>query len=114
MAEITLSESNWEEEVIKSNIPVIVDFWAEWCMPCRMISPIVEEISNEYEDKIKVGKLNVDAHPSIATRYSITGIPTVLFFKNGNLVDQVVGAVPKRVLEEKVKKVLDQGISLKR
>jgi len=106
MTEIILSESNWEEEVIKSNIPVIVDFWAEWCMPCRMISPIVEQISNEYEDKIKVGKLNVDAYPSIAGRYSITGIPTVLFFKNGNLVDQVVGAVPKRVLEEKVKKVL--------
>ena len=108
MAEITLSESNWEEEVIKSNIPVIVDFWAEWCMPCRMVSPIVEKISNEYEERIKVGKLNVDENPSIATRYRIMAIPAVLFFKNGDLVDQVVGAVPKRVLEEKVKKVLNE------
>jgi len=108
MAEITLNESNWEEEVIKSDIPVMVDFWAEWCMPCRMISPIVEKISNEYEERIKVGKLNVDENPSIATRYRIMAIPAVLFFKNGDLVDQVVGAVPKRVLEEKVKKVLNE------
>jgi len=108
MAEITLNESNWEEEVIKSDIPVMVDFWAEWCMPCRMVSPIVEKISNEYEERIKVGKLNVDENPSIATRYRIMAIPAVLFFKNGNLVDQVVGAVPKRVLEEKVKKVLNE------
>ncbi|RLE10392.1 thioredoxin [Candidatus Aerophobetes bacterium] len=108
MAEITLNESNWEEEVIKSDIPVMVDFWAEWCMPCRMVSPIVEKISNEYEERIKVGKLNVDENPSIATRYRIMAIPAVLFFKNGDLVDQVVGAVPKRVLEEKVKKVLNE------
>jgi len=106
MAEIILSESNWEEEVIKSNIPVIVDFWAEWCMPCRMISPIVEKISNEYEDRVKVGKLNVDENPSVASQYGIRGIPTVLFFKNGDIVDQVVGVVPKRILEDKVKKVL--------
>lgn len=108
MAEITLSESNWEEEVIKSNIPVMVDFWAAWCMPCKMISPAVEEISNEWGEKIKVGKLNVDENPSIAGKYGIMGIPAVLFFKNGNLVDQVVGAVPKRVLEEKVKKILNE------
>ena len=108
MAEITLNESNWEEEVIKSDIPVMVDFWAEWCMPCRMISPIVEKISNEYEERIKVGKLNVDENPSIATRYRIMAIPAVLFFKDGDLVDQVVGVVPKRVLEEKVKKVLNE------
>jgi thioredoxin 1 len=106
MAEVTLGESNWEEEVIKSDIPVMVDFWAEWCMSCRIISPIVEELSNKYEDKIKVGELNVDEHSSIAGKYGITGIPTVLFFKNGDIVDQVVRAVPKRVLEEKVKKVL--------
>ncbi|RLE06819.1 thioredoxin [Candidatus Aerophobetes bacterium] len=108
MAEITLNESNWEEEVIKSDIPVMVDFWAEWCMPCRMVSPIVEKISNEYEERIKVGKLNVDENPSIATRYRIMAIPAVLFFKDGDLVDQVVGVVPKRVLEEKVKKVLNE------
>ena len=108
MAEIILSESNWEEEVIKSNIPVMIDFWAAWCAPCLIISPIVEEISNEYGDKIKVGKLNVDENPSIAGRYSIMGIPTILFFKDGNIVDQVVGAVPKRILEEKVKKILNE------
>jgi len=108
MAEIILNESNWEEEVIKSNIPVIIDFWAAWCAPCLIISPVVEEISNEYGDKIKVGKLNVDENPSIAGRYSIMGIPTILFFKDGNIVDQVVGAVPKRILEEKVKKILNE------
>jgi len=108
MAEVTLSESNWEEEVIKSNIPVMVDFWAEWCMPCKMISPAVEKISNEWGEKIKVGKLNVDENPSIAGKYGIMGIPAILFFKNGDLVDQVVGAVSKRVLEDKVKKVLNE------
>lgn len=108
MAEVTLSESNWEKEVIKSNIPVMVDFWAAWCMPCKMISPAVEKISNEWGEKIKVGKLNVDENPSIAGKYGIMGIPAVLFFKNGNFVDQVVGAVPKRVLEEKVKKILNE------
>ena len=108
MPEIILNESNWEEEVIKSNIPVMIDFWAAWCAPCLIISPIVEEISNEYGDKIKVGKLNVDENPSIAGRYSIMGIPTILFFKDGNIVDQVVGAVPKRILEEKVKKILNE------
>jgi len=108
MAEIILNESNWEEEVIKSNIPVMIDFWAAWCAPCLIISPVVEEISNEYGDKIKVGKLNVDENPSIAGRYSIMGIPTILFFKDGNIVDQVVGAVPKRILEEKVKKILNE------
>jgi len=108
VAEITLSESNWEEEVIKSNIPVMVDFWAAWCMPCKMISPAVEKISNEWGEKIKVGKLNVDENPSIAGKYSIMGIPAILFFKNGDLVDQVVGAVSKRVLEEKVKKTLNE------
>jgi len=108
VAEVTLSESNWEKEVIKSNIPVMVDFWAAWCMPCKMISPAVEKISNEWGKKIKVGKLNVDENPSIAGKYGIMGIPAVLFFKNGNLVDQVVGAVPKRVLEEKVKKILNE------
>ncbi|MCD6317626.1 thioredoxin [Candidatus Aerophobetes bacterium] len=108
MAEIILNESNWEEEVIKSDIPVMIDFWAAWCAPCLIISPVVEEISNEYGDKIKVGKLNVDENPSIAGRYSIMGIPTILFFKDGNIVDQVVGAVPKRILEEKVKKILNE------
>jgi len=108
MAEVTLSESNWEEEVIKSDIPVMIDFWATWCAPCRMVSPMVEEFSNEYEGKIKVGKLNVDENSSIAGKYRIMGIPTILFFKNGNVVDQVVGAVPKKIFEEKVKNILNE------
>ena len=108
MAEITLNESNWEEKVINSNTPVIIDFWAEWCIPCRMITPIVEKISHEYEGKIKVGKLNVDENPSIAGKYQIMGIPTLLFFKSGDIVDRIVGVVPKRVIEEKVKKILNE------
>jgi len=108
MAEITLNESNWKEEVINSDIPVVIDLWAEWCMPCRMISLAVEEISHEYEGKIKVGKLNVDENPSIAGEYGIMGIPTLLFFKSGDIVDRIVGVVPKRVIEEKVKKILNE------
>ena len=109
MAEVSFNESDWEEEVIKSDIPVMIDFWAPWCMPCKIVSPMVKEFSNEYEGKIKVGKLNVDENPSIAGKYRIMGIPTVLFFKNGNIVDQVVGAVPKKILEEKVKNILNVG-----
>ena len=108
MAEKTFTDENWEEEVLNSTIPVIIDFWAEWCMPCHIMSPIVEEMAEKYDGKIKVGKLNVDENPSIAGRYSIMGIPTILFFKDGNIVDQVVGAVPKRILEEKVKKILNE------
>jgi len=108
MTETTLNESNWKEEVINSNTPVIIDFWAEWCMPCRMITPMVKKISNEYEGKIKVGELNVDENPSIAGKYGIMGIPTLLFFKNGSLVEKIVGVVPKRVIEEKVKIILDE------
>ncbi|MCD6574701.1 thioredoxin [Candidatus Aerophobetes bacterium] len=106
MAEKTFTDENWEEEVLNSTIPVIIDFWAEWCMPCHIMSPIVEEMAEKYDGKIKVGKLNVDENPNTARRYMIMGIPTLLFFNEGKLVDKIVGVTPKKVVEDKIKKLL--------
>jgi thioredoxin 1 len=107
MAEpLEITAANFEAEVLKSTTPVLIDFWAPWCGPCRMIAPSVEEIATQYADKLKVGKLNVDDHPSVAQRYGITGIPALLFFEGGQVVETVVGAVPKRTLQEKADKVL--------
>jgi thioredoxin 1 len=92
---IEVNDSNFDEIVVKSNIPVIVDFWAEWCGPCRMIAPIVEELSNEYSGKALVVKCDVDTSPGVASKYGIRNIPTVLFFKDGKIADKQVGAVPK-------------------
>lgn len=103
---IELNESNFDELVLKSDKPVIVDLWAEWCGPCRMVGPLVEEISKEYEEKAIVGKLDVDNNPSITARFGIRNIPTILFFKNGQIVDKQVGAVPKQVLIDKLTKLL--------
>ncbi|MCJ7509009.1 MAG: thioredoxin [candidate division Zixibacteria bacterium] len=103
---IELTDDNFEVEVVKSDKPVLVDFWATWCGPCRMVSPIVEEIGKEYEGKLKVGKLNVDDHSRTASQYGIMSIPSLLFFKAGQVVDQVVGAVPKQTLTDKIDKVL--------
>ncbi|RMH62883.1 MAG: thioredoxin [Calditrichaeota bacterium] len=99
---ITLTDTNFEEEVEKSDIPVLVDFWAEWCAPCRIIAPVVEELAEQYAGKIKVGKFDVDSNPQISMKYGIRSIPTLLIFKNGNAVDTIVGAVPKNVIEEKL------------
>ncbi len=103
---IELTDSNFEELVIKSDKPVLVDFWAEWCGPCRMVAPIVNEISAEYEGKAVVGKLDVDSNPEVAQKYGIRNIPTILFFKDGEVADKQVGAVPKSMLTSKIDNLL--------
>ncbi|MEE4196600.1 MAG: thioredoxin [Bacteroidales bacterium] len=103
---VEVNDSNFEEVVIKSDKPVIVDFWAEWCGPCRMIGPIIEELSEDYNDQVVCTKLDVDSNPGVASKYGIRNIPTVLFFKGGEIVDKQVGAVPKSNLEAKLKPLL--------
>jgi thioredoxin 1 len=103
---VILTDANFEEIVLKSDKPVLVDFWAEWCGPCRIIGPMVNEISEDYKDRVIVGKLDVDANPGISTKYGIRNIPTVLFFKNGVVADKQVGAVPKSMLVNKVEALL--------
>ena len=103
MAEITLTKENFENEVLNSDIPVLVDFWATWCGPCKMIAPIVEEIAEENEGKIKVGKVNVDDEPDLAAEFRISSIPTLLVFKNGQIVRTSVGYRPKEQILELLK-----------
>ena len=100
--EVIVNDTNFEEEVLNSDIPVLVDFWAPWCGPCNMVAPIVEEIGKEYEGKLKVCKINVDEAPQTSAKYGIRSIPTLGIFKNGQMADTVVGAVPKNVLTEKI------------
>jgi thioredoxin 1 len=107
MAEAVTS-ATWEQEVLKATDLVLVDFWAVWCGPCRMVAPIVDEISKEYAGKLKVVKLNTDENPDVAGKYRIMGIPTLMFFKNGQTIDQVVGAVPKAQLKAKVDALLEK------
>lgn len=99
---LEFTDTNFDELVLKSDKPVIVDFWAVWCGPCRMVGPIVEEIGKEYEGKAIVGKVDVDNNPQTAGKFGIRNIPTLLFFKNGEIVDKQVGAVPKQVLIKKL------------
>jgi len=103
---IEVNDSNFEEIVIKSEKPVLVDFWAEWCGPCRMIAPTIEDMAREFSDKAVVAKCNVDDSPQVAIKYSIRSIPTILFFKEGKIADKQVGAVPKNVLADKLKSLL--------
>ena len=103
---LQVTDANFEEEVLKSELPVLIDFWAPWCGPCRMIGPIVEELAGDYAGKVKVAKMNVDENQNTPTKYSIRGIPTVILFKNGELAEQVVGAVPKTQLVTKIESVL--------
>lgn len=101
---LELTDANFEELVLKSDKPVMIDFWAEWCGPCRMVGPLVEELSKEYEGKAIVGKVNVDHNPGLSARFGIRNIPTIIFVKNGEVVDKSVGAVPKGQLVEKLTK----------
>ncbi len=103
---VEVNSSTWDQEVLKADGLVMVDFWAVWCGPCRMIAPTVEEIAKEYAGKLKVCKLNTDENPDVASRYKIMGIPTLMFFKNGQKVDQIVGAVPKSQLKAKIDQLL--------
>ncbi len=107
MNAIEVTDSNFMSEVLQSTVPVLVDFWAVWCGPCKMIAPIVEELAGEYNGKIKMTKLDVDANQQTAMQYGIRSIPTLLLFKGGQVVDQIVGAVPKKVLVEKIERVLE-------
>lgn len=103
---VILNDSNFEEEVLKSDLPVLIDFWAEWCAPCKMIAPIIEDIATEYSGKIKVAKLDVDNNPQTSMKYGIRSIPTLLIFKNGEAVDQLIGAVPKASIVSKLDPLL--------
>ncbi len=105
MVEVT--DSNFQTEVLKSDKPVLLDFWAEWCGPCKMIAPVVEELAKEYDGKLKVGKVDVDSNQQTSMQYGIRSIPTLLIFKGGKVVDQLIGAVPKKMLAEKVAKHLN-------
>ncbi|MEE9247379.1 MAG: thioredoxin [Dehalococcoidia bacterium] len=101
-----VSDDTWQKEVLESDIPVLVDFWAPWCGPCRLIAPIVEELAKEYDGKMAFTKLNVDEAPQVTMNYRIRSIPTVMFIKDGKVADTVVGAVPKRELLKRVEAVL--------
>ncbi len=103
---LEITDANFEELVVKADKPVMIDFWAVWCGPCRMIAPIVEEMSGEYEGKAIIGKVDVDSNPNIAVKYGIRNIPTVLFVKNGEVVDKQVGAAPKSAFTAKLDALL--------
>lgn len=106
MKPITFTDANFESEVIKSTIPVVIDFWAVWCGPCKMIAPIIDELAGEYEGKVKIGKLDVDGNQETAIKYGVRSIPTILILKEGKLVDTIIGAVPKAAIADKINKVL--------
>lgn len=104
--ETTITSENFEQEVLKSSVPVLVDFWAEWCGPCRMVAPMLEEIARTYEGKIKVGKVNVDEQGELAGKFGIVSIPTLILFKDGKVVQQKVGALPRTQIESLFKDLI--------
>jgi len=103
---VVLNDSSFDTEVINSEKPVLVDFWAPWCGPCKALGPVIEEISNDFVDRVKVGKVNVDENPEISMKFGIRSIPTLLVFKNGKVQDQIIGAVPKSEIEKALEKVV--------
>ena len=103
MAEITITKDNYEAEVLQSDIPVLIDFWASWCGPCKMLSPVIAEIAEEYDGKVKVCKVNVDEEPDLANTFRVTSIPLVVYMKDGEVVDSSVGFVPKEQIEALIK-----------
>lgn len=109
MSAVEIGEKNFEVEVLNSNLPVLVDFWAPWCAPCRMIAPLVEEISQEFAGKIKVGKINTDQEFELATRYGILGIPTLLLFKKGKVIEQIVGLTNREQLIDMLNHHLEES-----
>ncbi len=106
MKEITVTQDNFEDEVLRSQVPVLVDFWAEWCGPCKIVGPILSELSETYDGKLKVAKLNVDDNPDLTSRFNVMSIPTMKFFKNGEIVGELVGAAPKNTIETEIQKIL--------
>ena len=101
-----VTDADFDQEVLKSDLPVLVDFWAEWCAPCKMIAPLVEDLSKEYEGKLNFAKMDIDSNPNTPMAYGIRSIPTLLLFRKGEPIDQIVGAVPKSVLKKKIDSVL--------
>jgi thioredoxin 1 len=108
---VVLNDQNWDREVLQSKDPVLVDFWAEWCAPCRMIAPLIEALAEEYAGRVKVGKLDVDGSPEVAGRYDIRSIPTLLVFRGGQVVEQRVGALPKAELARLAERHMGAGVS---
>ena len=103
---LTITDDNFQTEVLASDTPVLIDFWAAWCGPCRAIAPAVEQLAKEYKGKVKVGKLDIDAHQNVPEKYGIMSIPTLILFKNGQVADRIVGSVPKSKLDEMVQEAL--------
>ena len=104
----TFSDADFDEQVLKADTPVLVDFWAEWCGPCRAIAPTIEDLSKEFEGRVRVGKLDVDNNPQTAMEYDVRSIPTLLFFKDGRVVDQLIGTASKKVLSDKLNELAGQ------
>ncbi len=109
MGVLVVDKENFEKEVLQSENPVMVDFWATWCVPCRMIAPIVERLAEKYAGRLKVAKLDVDKNQELAIRYQVMSIPTLLFFKNGQVVDRIIGAVKEQEIVQKIEALLNQG-----